>query len=139
MIQSNIISGGKSLPPVQAPMAKPVAKPAEMPRSNMPKLSPLKQHKSDQEMLQKKESEPKTQTINLNSLNTRSNQSAGDGTEKQINSETDPVSSQEHVVQVVQLPSEEAEEDDDDLEGGTGTNQAASPGISDVLDRTPDQ
>jgi hypothetical protein len=77
-------------------MAKPAAKP-EMPRSNMPKLSPLK-HKSDQEMLHKKESEksePKTQTINLNSLNTRSNQSAGDGTEKQINSETDPVSSQE--------------------------------------------
>ena len=88
MIQSNIISGGKSLPPVQA--QKPVAKP-EMPRSNMPKLSPLK-HKSDQEM-HKKDSEPKAQTINLNSLNTRSNQSAGDGTEKQINSETDPISS----------------------------------------------
>ena len=43
--------------------------------------------------MHKKDSEPKAQTINLNSLNTRSNQSAGDGTEKQINSETDPISS----------------------------------------------
>ena len=82
-------------------MGKPAAK-VEMPRSNMPKLSPLK-HKSDQEMLRKEseQSEPKTQTINLNSLNTRSNQSAGDGTEKQINSETDPVSSQEQVARIV--------------------------------------
>lgn len=83
-------------------MAKPAVKP-EMPRSNMPKLSPLK-HKSDQEMLhiqESEQSEPITTNINLNSLNTRSNQSAGDGTEKQINSETDPVSSQEQVARIV--------------------------------------